>query len=420
MRGIAFRRLLVLSVGLCLLTGPMPARGAGFGVFTQGAYALGQSNAATAHNDSPSAVFFNPALINDLPGMQVEIGTTLIAPRQEFTSAATGATESADTEFFPSTLFYTQNLSDKFSVGLGLFNPFGLGTEWPHDWEGRYLATKSELTTFNLNPVLSWRVTPNLSLAGGVAFMWLDADLQNKLNLSGFGLADANQKFQGDGQGTGYNLGLSARLSDRLSLGISYRSEIDADADGTVSTQLPAGTPAMVAAAFPTAAGKTKITFPRQISAGIAFQISDKALIETGLRWEEWSSFDELRITLDRPIAGQTEKVTPRDWDDAFAVNIGGQYKFTEKYALLLGFLYENSPVPDQTFEPAIPDSESCLYSIGFAADHKKFKYAISYGLQVKADRDKRNTISAPDGSTANGNYDAYLHLLGASFSYRF
>ncbi|MGD9367279.1 MAG: outer membrane protein transport protein, partial [Desulfobacteraceae bacterium] len=132
------------------------------------------------------------------------------------------------------------------------------------------------------------------------------------------------------------------------------------------------------------------------------------------------SSFDELRITFDQPIAGQTERVTPRDWDNSFAVNIGGQYKFTEKYALLLGFLYENSPVPDHTFEPAIPDSESYLYSIGFAADHKKFKYAISYGLQVKADRDKNNTISAPDGSTANGSYDAYLHLLGASFSYRF
>lgn len=403
--------------------GPLQAHGAGFGVFTQGAYALGLSNAVTAHNDLPSAVFFNPALINDLPGIQVEIGTTLIAPRQEFTSAATGTAESADTEFFPSTVFYTQNLSDEFSVGLGLFNPFGLGTEWPQDWEGRYLATKSELTTFNLNPVLSWRVTPNLSLAGGVAFLWLDADLQNKLNMALVGLGgfpDGNQIFKGDGDGVGYNMGLSAKLSERVSLGISYRSEIDAEADGTVSTQLPAGTPGMVAAAFPTATAKTKITFPRQISAGIAYRISDKALIETGFRWEEWSSFDEVRITFDQPIAGQTEKVTPRDWDDSFAVNIGGQYKFTEKYALLLGFLYENSPVPDHTFEPAIPDSESYLYSIGFAADYKKFKYAISYGLQVKADRDKNNTISAADGSTANGSYDAYLHLLGASFSYRF
>jgi long-chain fatty acid transport protein len=423
MRAIALRRLLLFSIGCCFLMGPLQAHGAGFGVFTQGAYALGQSNAVTAHNYLPSAVFFNPALINDLPGIQVEIGTTLIAPRQEFTSAANGATESADTEFFPSTIFYTQNLSDEFSVGLGLFNPFGLGTEWPQDWEGRYLATKSKLTTYNLNPVVSWRVTPNLSLAGGVAFMWLDADLQNKLNMALVGLGgfpDGNQIFKGDGHGVGYNMGLSAKLGERVSLGISYRSEIDIDADGTVSTQLPAGTPGIVAAAFPTTTGKTEITFPRQISAGIAYRITDKALIETGFRWEEWSSFDEQRITFDQPIAGQTEKVTPRDWDDTFAVNIGGQYKFTEKYALLLGFLYQNSPVPDHTFEPGIPDSESCLYSIGFAADHKKFNYAISYGLQVNADRDKNNTISAPDGSTANGDYDAYLHLLGVSFSYRF
>jgi len=417
------RHLACLMIGLWMTVITAEAQAAGFGVFTHGAYALGQSNAVTAHNYLPSAVFFNPALINALPGTQVEIGTTVIAPRQKFTSAATGTgTDGVDSEYFPSTFFMTQHLSDEFSVGLGLFNPFGLGTEWPQDWEGRYQTTQSELSTIDFNPVLSWQVSPDVSVAAGAAFMWLDATLQNKLNMALVGLPglpDGNQKFEGNGQGVGYNMGLSAKLSERTSLGISYRSAIDVRSDGKVSTQLPAGSGA-VAGLFPTTDARAKIHLPRQISAGIAYQISSKAIIETGFRWEEWSAFDELRITFDQPVAGQTEKVTPREWNNSFAVNIGGQYKFTDTYSLLLGFLYENSPVPDDTFEPVIPDSESCLYSIGMAADHKNFKYSISYGLQMKSDRDKHNTISAPDGSTANGTYEAYIHLLGVSFSYRF
>jgi long-chain fatty acid transport protein len=424
MMGLQIRRWVCVSVGLCFLIGAGKAHASGFGVFTHGAHALGKSNAVTAHNESPSTVFFNPALINNLPGTQVEIGTTMIAIRQDFTSAATGMEiDGAEDEFFPSSLFLTHSVSSKFSLGFGIFNPFGLATQWPDDWEGRYLSTKSEMTTFNFNPVVSWRVTPEVSVAAGAAFLTLDATLESKLNMAllGFpaGFTDGHQKFEGDGQGVGYNLGLSAKLNDKLSLGVSYRSAIDVTADGQVSTQLPPGSGA-VAPLFPTTGGETKITLPRQISAGIAYQISPKAGIETGVRWEEWSSFDELRITFNRPVAGQTQRVTPRDWDDTFAVNIGGRYNFTDKYALLLGFLYENNPVPDDTFEPAIPGSDSYLYSIGMIADYEKFAFSISYGLQWKESRTKNNAISALDGSTANGEYNAILHLLGGSFSYRF
>jgi long-chain fatty acid transport protein len=424
MMGMPVPRWLGLSVGLYFLMGSVLSHASGFSVFTHSAKALGLSNAVTAHLDTPAAVFFNPALINNLPGSHLEVGTTLIAPRQGFSSTATGASvDGNDAEFFPSTLYFTQSLSDNLSLGLGVFSPFGLGTKWPQDWEGRYLTTESEMTTINFNPVVSWRATPDVSVAAGAALLRLDAILQNKLNMAllGFpaGFADGNQKFDGDGQGMGYNFGLAAKLNDKISLGISYRSAIDVTAEGRVSTQLPAGGDA-AAPLFPTANGEAKIKLPRQISGGVAYWISEKILVEAGLRWEEWSSFDALRITFDRPIAFQTDKVTPRDWKDTLAVNMGAQYNFTDRYALLLGFLYENNPVPDSTFEPAIPGSDSYLYSIGVAAEYDKIKFSISYGLQWRQARTKDNAISALDGSTANGEYEAVLHLLGASFAYGF
>lgn len=392
----------------------------GFGVFTHGAYALGQANAVTAHNFMPSAVFFNPALINDLPGTQAEFGATLLYPQKEFTSDLTGkSTDDVAHTYVPVTLYLTQALSDQFTMGVGLFSPFGLGTEWPKDWEGRYLATKSEMTTFNLNPVISWRITPKVSLAAGVAFLWMDATLENKLNLSLYGLADGNQKFNGDGQGIGYNFGLLAKFTPRLSLGISYRSEIDVDADGKVKTDLPAGA-GFLAGAFPKTSASSTVNLPRQISAGLSFQASDRVMVELGLRWEEWSVFEELRIDLDQPIAGQTAKITPRDWNNTWAVNIGGQFRLNDTYSLLAGYLYETDPVPDKTFEPVIPDAESHLFTVGLDAQYRQVHLAVSYGLQLKEDRSKHNTISAPDGSTANGTYKSRIHLAMVSVSYRF
>ena len=76
-----------LFLVLCALQN---AYGSGFAIYTQGASALGQADSVIAHTDSPSAVFFNPALINKLEGTHIESGTTLISPSREFKSDITG------------------------------------------------------------------------------------------------------------------------------------------------------------------------------------------------------------------------------------------------------------------------------------------------------------------------------------------
>ncbi len=110
--------------------------------------------------------------------------------------------------FYPSTFYITHKFNDKVSAGLGVFNPFGLATEWPDNWVGRYITTKAEMTTYNINPVFSLQITPEISVAAGLNFLMLDATLEKKINLS----PDGNQKFKGDGNGVGYNMGFLLNL----------------------------------------------------------------------------------------------------------------------------------------------------------------------------------------------------------------
>jgi len=403
---------------LTFLRMPSPAYGSGFGIFAQGASAQGQANAVVAHTDGPSAIYFNPAFLNKLLGTQVEAGTTLLFPSRDFRSSTTATTASTeDTLYYPSTFYASHTFSDKISAGLGVFNPFGLGTEWSGTWEGRYIATKSKIETFDINPVVSYQITPDLSFAAGLDVILLDASLEKKVNLTPLGLPDANQKFKGDGTGVGYNLGIAYNVGHGISLGVSYRSEVEIDVKGNVSFDLP--TP-QLAGTLPNTGGKTTIILPRQLLAGVAYQANDRLTIETGFRWEDWRSFKESKVELNQPVAGQTTIADPKNWHDTFAVNVGGKYRLNDTFTLLAGYLYGWNAVPDSTFEPSVPDANTHLFCIGTDMEFNKIKLAVSYAYQLQEERSKNNTVGAATGGAANGAYNADIHLLGLSVTYRF
>jgi long-chain fatty acid transport protein len=414
------------TIFFCLFCIIHSAYGSGFGIFTQSASSLGQGSAVVAHTDSPSTIFFNPALMNKLEGTQLEVGTTLLFPEREFKSASTGNTfETRDTVFFPSTFFITHKFNRNLSAGLGVFNPFGLGTDWGGDWQGKYLATNSEMETYNINPVISCQVTPWLSVAAGLDILVLDATLENKIDVSPAAglqpgaLPAIGQRFRGDGTGIGYNIGAAVDLGKDVTLGASYRSEIEVDPKGDVTFDIPNGIPGALSGLFPNTAARTQITLPRQVYAGIAYKGFDPLTMEVGMRWEGWSSFNQLKIDFDQPVAGNTTAVQARNWKDTFAIDFGAKYKLNDTVSLLGGYLYGQNPVPDSTFEPAIPDSDTHLFCVGTDLSFRKFSLALAYAYQLQLDRTKGSNLNDPSG-TANGKYSADIHLLAASLTYRF
>ena len=399
----------------------------GFAIFTQGASALGQGDASIADTDGPSDIFFNPALINKLGGTQVEGGTTFIIPSREFTSDLTGNTfETESAVFFPTTLFVTHKYNEKVSFGLGVFNPFGLGTKWDDNWEGRYIATNSELRTFNFNPVVSYQVTPLITLAGGIDILLLDATLEKRLNLDKLsaGAADGGQKLEGDGNGVGYNLGLLVDLSEDTSVGASYRSEIKVDIDGDVTHT---NVPAPLSTIFPNSTGaRTEITLPHQAHLGVSYRGIEPITLNAAVRWEGWSSYDQLVIDSDLPIAGSTTNVTKKDWNDVYTLILGARYPLNDSFALSAGYLYGETPIPDETFSPSIPDADTHLITLGAGINYRQFKIDLAYGYQIMESRRKSNDVDDDPATpldittSANGVYDTTLHLLGFSFTYTF
>jgi long-chain fatty acid transport protein len=403
----------MVSLGSGALTS---ASAAGYGVFTQGAAALGQGNAVTAHTQSPSTIFYNPALMNKLDGTQLEIGTTAIVSSHQFDSnQAGGASSSNDSTFFPSTFYATHKFNDALSAGLGVFNPFGLGTNWGTSWDGRYLATKSKLTTFDINPVVSYRIIPSLAVAVGLDVILLDATLERSLPPNVLRpTADTGQKFKGDGTGVGYNVALAYDINKDLTFGASYRSSTFVQVKGDSSTS-----PALPLIGLDSN-GKANIRLPQQATAGISYQLSAPLIIEAGIRWEGWSAFKELQLSLDN---NNPLPATARNWHDTFGANLGGRYRLNDNVALLAGYVYGNSAVPDTTFDPSIPDAATHVFCVGTDISYQQFTMALSYAYQLYVDRTKRDNLASagvPSPFNANGTYQSDAHLIAVSLGYKF
>ena len=429
-----------------LLALPTMALASGFGVFTQGASGLGQANAVVAHATGPSSLYFNPALMNDVIGRQVEVGTTGVYADRKIKLDSGGSENGDDSWNLPSTFYYTHQINNNVTAGLGVFFPFGLSTEWDDDYSGRYLGTSGEVFTTNINPAVSFRVNDKLSLAVGLDLLYLDATLKSKINQTaayvltdlqfsgGVGgalppltgpLNDISQKFDGDGWGAGYNLGVLYKATDRVSVGATYRSHVDVNVDGDASFN---GVNPLLASAFPKTGGDADIRLPAQATAGVAFKVLDNLVVEAGVRWEDWESTDDLTIDFDAPVFGQNASVTPRDWNATWAYNIGGQYRLNETVAINAGYLYGQNAVPSSTVEPLIPDADAHLFTLGTDLTFGPWAISGAFGYEHHEDRKKDNTLGDPLGSliagqpvgTANGTYETDIYLLAISLGYNF
>ncbi|MBE0598039.1 MAG: outer membrane protein transport protein [Desulfuromonadales bacterium] len=446
------RRLLWQLLTGLLLAGP--AFGSGFGVFTQGASGLGQANAVVAHPTGPSSLYFNPALLNDVPGRQVEIGTTGIYDDRKIRLDSGGSEEGKGGWEFPSSLYYTHQVNDGITAGIGVFFPFGLSTQWDDNYEGRYLGTYGDVLTMNINPAVSWRVTDKLSLAVGVDLLYLDATLKKKINqdaayaltdlelqfLSGGMLSlptpsgtlgDISQSFEGDGWGVGYNLGALYKVTDQFSIGAAYRSHIDVEVDGDATFR---GVDPVLASfnLFPNTGGTANIRLPAQATAAVAVKATDNLTVEVGVRWEDWDSTRKLEVRLDQPVFNSSSDITQRNWKSTWSYNIGGQYRLNDTVALNAGYLYGQNAVPDATFEPLIPDSDAHLFTLGTDLLFGPWTVSAAFGYERHENRRKANSIADPAGAalaslgvpatvaTANGVYETDIYLVGLSLGYRF
>lgn len=428
-----------------LAFGASQAQASGYALIEQNASGLGNAYAGQAASaQDASTVFFNPAGMTKVQGTQMAMAGNLILPSARFqdSGASTVATvlqtttggdggEAGGLALAPN-FYYVRDLKPDLKLGIGISAPFGLGTEYDDTWVGRFQAVKSDLKTINVNPALAYKVSDSVSLGAGLDLMTIDATLTKMTNYSA-AIAQATgnllllpnlsglSSMKGDDWGVGYNLGVLFEPAPDTRIGLSYRSRVRMELEGSVSFQnVPVtgngAVDAGLAAIFANGDVTAKVTLPDSFSASLFKKLNERIDLLADVSWTNWSLFRELKI--DR-TSGANVSTTPENWEDTWRFSLGMNYRQDDRLTWRAGVAFDQSPVPDQWRTPRIPDQDRTWIAVGFQYTMPdKSKWDVGYAHLFVKDPSMNMTVAGQ--GTLSGSYDNTVDILSVQYTRNF
>lgn len=349
----------IAIAGLAAVTAAK-AEAAGFYIQEQSVSGLGSAFAGQAAMPrDASIVYFNPAGMVYLEGATGHIGAHILAPKSELEDNGSDAplglangTESDNpygAEIIPN-LHFSQQVNDRLWAGLSVTAPFGLAGEYDDGWFGRYDATKTELTTINVQPSIAYKINDRLAIGGGIDIQYADALLENAL----FQGTEGISRLEGEGLAVGYNIGLMYDWTDRTRLGLHYRSTVNHHLNGRVQAIGTGGDFSL--------AGQVDLDLPNMLNLGIAHKLNDRTTLLGGATWFGWSSFKDITVRLDN---GTGLSTIPQNYKNTWAFNIGIEHILSDAWTARGGIQYDQTPTRDGFRSARTPDGDRIWASVG-------------------------------------------------------
>ena len=392
--------------------------GAGFALYEGSARGNALGGATVGRADDPSALFFNPAGVTQLPGTQVMAGATFIMPKTDVTtqaySGAPGVTTTSESNVWvPPHLYLTYQATDKVWLGLGVFSPFGLGTEFNSSWPGRYNSYNAVIQTMTINPNIAFKLNDRLSMAIGLDFMYFKLKLEQMVPTV-FG--DVSQSLKGDSWGVGLNFALHYKPCEWMKLGASYRSQVTQSVGGDATYNKPSASLPV----FYDGKVSGNVTLPDEVFFGATFYPIKKLSFEVGGIWTHWGTYDALTIEYANVKSVGAPSVTrEKNWDDTWRLFFGVEYNTTDWLDLRAGFVWDQEPVNDLYVDYLVPADDRYLISFGPGFKWRNWTLDLSYTYLIITDRDyvaARPKEGVLESSFSNG----YAHMIGCSIGYKF
>jgi long-chain fatty acid transport protein len=434
----------------------------GYGIYEHGTCVMARAGTGTASPCADgSAIFFNPAgILGSGARGTLSGGVTYIGPKGSFTNDVTNeATVLEDLKFYIPHLYYARDLGNGFAGGIGVFAPYGLTTEWPTTFEGRFLGYRSEIQGVYIQPTFAAQVTSTIKLGVGFDISMVKVNLRQRADLwsttlapgvtgGNLGFAEgtdfADIDLEGHASGVGFNIGAIWQAHPRVALGVRYLSQQEIyvnKADATIeqiSTGIildagnplgvPGGTPLDLVLAgrfmpdslLDDQTGSTHLTFPDQLVFGVTVKATDKLNILTDVQFVRWSHFDELALQFER----LPQKILREDYENTVGFRFGAEYAVNQNYTARAGFLSHGAAAPDQTVTPSLPEGPRSEITAGLGATlTPKLHVDVAYQYIDQADRRGRSRdggLAAPTSAINNGLYTFSAHLFAATFTYKF
>ncbi len=454
----------------------LPAWASGYHFGTQSVSSQATANSSSAEAIDPSTLFHNPAGLTKLEGTQASINVNLVAPSVKYENAeayypggtervqgaASGNIRPQDVVLAPH-FYLSHRLSDDVALGLGVYVPFGSGTEYQHGSVLRYNLNELSLKTLAVQPTVAYKINDQHSVAVGLVAQHTSANLRQYANFGAFpplrrnGFADGYASVEGSDWGFGYNLAWLWDVNDSLRLGVNYRSKVNHTLSGDAEWKL-------VGTAFQTPMGgalanairangyaasegaSVKIITPESLSLHGMYKLSPRWSLYGDATWTRHSRFNRAELNFENqkvvanpqnpaaPARSNQTILTPQ-WRDTYKLSLGASYQITDPLQLRFGVAYDQSPVRGaDTRMSTLPDADRIWLSLGGKYDLTP-QHSVSLAYSYVHVKNTSANVNGWCGGTAAGagsqacvssrttgsaKFKSRSHILGLQYTYKF
>ncbi len=273
--------------------------------------------------------------------------------------------------------FYSQQLNDKWSLGVGVYGAYGLGLAYDGlvDNNLAQLDIPTAVTqALTVQPTASYRINDQWSVGAGLGIQYGIYKVEANASIADKELSFKNEDT--DVQVNGH-FGVLYELDKATRFGLSYSSETEFDFEGSKSVA------------------------PQQVVFSIYSKVNDKFAWMGNVNWQDWSEYQS------------TFKV---DTQDTYQVAFGTQYQVNSKVMWNAGFAYDSSMYEDQSkADITVPAGDT--YRLGTGVDYQwDEKSAVNVAFEVvKVDSSEASLA----GTKVAGFDDPITYFLSFGYSWK-
>lgn len=321
--------------------------------------------------------------------------------------------------------YYVKPIDDHWSVGFGVYVPYGLITDYGSDDAARYWGKKSKVEVVTFQPTISYAFNDKVSIGFGPTINRIKGELGSNLGskaLLGPNGPDGEVKIKGDDTAIGYNIGVLVQATDRTRLGLTYHSMVDYKLEGDTRVSYPIAALGLN--------GKfdasLKIKTPESVDFSVTHELDDHWTLYAGSTWTRWSRLESIVVKNEAPAGYPLQTITEeQNWHDTWAHAIGAAYKVNKEWTLRAGFSVDQSPTNNHDRSPRIPTGDRKAVSFGAGwSPNDDMTIDVAYSYLWEEDTKVNNQPDTLTEGALKGNYQAKYensaHGIGASLTYRF
>lgn len=380
-----------ILVAAAALTVAATAMAEGYQINTLSAKQLGMGHAGVAMHLGAESMIFNPAGLG-FSDKTLDLSGTVTGIKAIASCTHDGVEYKTHNGLStPLAINAAFRIYDNLQAGISFYTPYGSAINWTKNWPGSILSQEVKLQTYTIQPTMSWRITPKLSVGVGMMITWGKVDLDKALIsgqsfdavMAGMGIpadrlghaaaASVNLKGTSD-VALGANIGVMYDINEKWTAGANFRTKMNMKVGAGVASLDYANkqVEAIINQAAPALPVLHESNFsaampcPYVLDFGVSYKPINGLTLAFDAQLTGWKSYRELNIEFPDPLQDFNQNI-PKNYKNAWCFHLGAEYNLTKRFDVRAGLMIDTTPVNKHHYNPETPGMTKIEPTVGFS-----------------------------------------------------